>query len=150
MPALTPTTMPVWLTVAVFTLPVDHTIPDLSRTSSFVPSGYVAIADICTESVRDTPHGDGESEMTETEGDEVAASLHAPTMNTTRALLDRLTNIDPLPKNIFNRLIVISSLFLSTGRLKLPALSSVAMSGPSPRSGLAVLLDQQRLDTKIR
>jgi hypothetical protein len=71
MPALTPTTTPVELTVAVSALPVLHATPDRVPMSCFVPSGSVAIADICNESARPTAQGEGEIAIAEIVSDEV-------------------------------------------------------------------------------
>ena len=67
-PRVDPDDTPVALAVAVFELPVVHVALDV--TSSFVPSGSVASADICTESVRPTAHGDGETAIADTVDDE--------------------------------------------------------------------------------
>lgn len=76
-PALTPTTTPLGLAVAVFELPVAHVTPGLDVMSSFVPFGSVASADICNESLRPTPHGDGEIAIAEIVEDEVDEPPHA-------------------------------------------------------------------------
>jgi hypothetical protein len=67
-PAFTPTTTPELLTVAVFESPVDQS--DVLVTSSFVPFGSVATADICTELVRPTAQGDGDIAMADTDDDD--------------------------------------------------------------------------------
>jgi hypothetical protein len=70
-PALTPTRTPAGLTVAVFEFPVVHSTPDLDARLCLVPSGIVATADICNESVRPTAHGAGDTAIAETVDDEV-------------------------------------------------------------------------------
>jgi hypothetical protein len=68
-PALTPTTTPDEFTVAVFGLSVDQVAAAV--TSFFVPSGNVADALICCESVRPTAHGEGDTPIADTDGDDV-------------------------------------------------------------------------------
>jgi hypothetical protein len=70
-PALTPTTIPVLVTVSVFVLLLVHSTPAELVMSSFEPSGRVACA--CAEMVSPfpTPHGDGVIEISETAADEV-------------------------------------------------------------------------------
>ena len=55
--------------MAVCELLVDHV--ELDVMSRFVPSGKVAVADIWTELVRPTPHGEGDTAIAETLDDDV-------------------------------------------------------------------------------
>jgi hypothetical protein len=80
-PALTPTTIPDGLTVAVCELAVDHTAADVMP--SVVPSAIVAVAVICTESVRPTPHGEGDTAIADTVEEDV--ELPQPRANAKRA-----------------------------------------------------------------
>jgi hypothetical protein len=62
-PALTPTTIPDGLTVAVCEFAVDQSALDVIV--CLVPSGSVAVAVIWTESVRPTAHGEGDTAIAE-------------------------------------------------------------------------------------
>lgn len=68
-PALTPTTMPDALTVAVCELPVVQATAPL--TSLFLPSGAVAIAVMWMELVRGTAQGAGVTSTADTVDDDV-------------------------------------------------------------------------------
>jgi hypothetical protein len=79
-PAFTPTTVPSPLTVAVFVFAECHVAEGSAVMSFFVPSGSVASADSLRESVRPTVHGDGESAIADTDGDDVDEPPHATPM----------------------------------------------------------------------
>ena len=74
----TPTTTPLLLAVAVSVFAELHVASDVRPMSTFVPSVSVASAPICTDLVRLTPHGEGESAMAETLGEDVDEAQPTP------------------------------------------------------------------------